>query len=130
MAKLDCGVNWFSGGVDRDEIIVDPRLTPIAFMLAQGAAFAQTWKEMMEYYDLPCPESEDENCPNKFGEYGLSVMLSTNAVRNAARQVVRVEAHCRVDWFLKVYCSKKVVAVPGPIPGDFEKLKEEFLQKR
>jgi hypothetical protein len=127
MAELDCGVNWFSGAVDRDEIIVDPRLTFLAFMLAQSAALIQTWKEMMEHYDLPCPE---ENCPNKFGEYGLHVTLSTNGVYQPGTQnVVKVEAHCKVEWVLKVYCSKKVVAVPGPIAGDYEKLREEYIPK-
>ena len=129
MAKLECGVNLFAGAVDRDEIIADPRLAPLAFMLAQIAAVAQAWKEMMEKYDLPCPDSEDQNCPNKFGEYGLLIKAYTEAVRNAAGHVVQVKAHCQVDWILKVYCTHKVVAVPGPIPEDFEKLREELNHK-
>lgn len=129
MAKLECGENLFAGAVDRHEVIADPRLTGIAFMLAQIAAIAQTWKEMMEKYDLPCPDDDDESCPNKFGEYGLLVKVYTEEVRNAAGNLVRVIAHCQVDWILKVYCTHKVVAVPGPIPGDFEKLREEFNHK-
>jgi hypothetical protein len=127
MATLDCGVNWFSGSVDKDQIISDPRLAPIAFTMAQTAAFVQTWKEMMEKYKLRCPpKDEDNDCTNKFGEYGLSIKLSTATdINKATKKVIKVKAHCKVDWILRVTCSEKAAPVVGPIVGDFEKLEKE-----
>lgn len=121
MARLVCGVNWFSGGTDGVEIITDPRLAGIAFIKAQCTAFAKAGTAIFEHYDLPCPAS----CPNKFGEYGLQGIFSTVVDHNATEDVVK--AHCRVHWFLKVWCSEKIVAVPGPIAGDYEKLREEYV---